>query len=361
MRRLGSALLVAVLVAGAIEFACFVWLDLIDRSYWYPRYAAGPARYSAAWLTEQEAWGAWHLPNATVRQQESCFSVSLQSNSVGARDHQRDVDGNPHRTLVLGDSFTEGFGVEAAERVSDRLEQKLKREFLNFGVGYDFGPLQYQILYEKLAARFSHDQVVILFLPDNDFTDNDLSFWRRYRIDFYRRYRPYYQAADHGYIPYYPVPDPKAAPANAAGPGLLATIADTIIENSWTVAAYRSVHYSHSRPAHYSGYFDFTDAQLKAVLWSFAQIKKLAGERNVTIVIIPRRGDFARVAAEGGNRLGDIMKQFGAENGIDIVDLLPLMPAIEPDIDQYFLTCDGHWSALGNRVAADVLAAKLHF
>jgi hypothetical protein len=33
----------------------------------------------------------------------------------------------------------------------------------------------------------------------------------------------------------------------------------------------------------------FTDAQLKAVLWSFVQIKKLAGERNVTIVIIPPR------------------------------------------------------------------------
>jgi hypothetical protein len=49
------------------------------------------------------------------------------------------------------------------------------------------------------------------------------------------------------------------------------------------------------------------------------------------------------------------MKRFGAENGIDIVDLLQLMPAVDPNTDQYFLTCDGHWSALGNRVAAEVL------
>jgi hypothetical protein len=313
----------------------------------------------APWLTEVDPWGAWHLPNATSRQQKACFSVSLSSNSVGARDRERDLAGNPHRTIVLGDSFDEGFGVEAAERVSDLLERRLKREFLNFGTQFDFGPLQYQIIYDKLAARFSHDQVLILFLPDNDFTDNDLEWWRRNRLDFSRRYRPYYQPADDGYVPYYPVPNPKDAAAHAAPPGLLATIRDTIIENSWTVAAYRDASFSHSRPAHYSGYFDFTDAQLKAVLWSFSQIKKLAGARNVTIAIIPRRGDFARVAAEGKNPLGDVMKRFGAENGINIVDLLPLMPAIEPDTNQYFFRCDGHWSPLGNRVAAEVLAKAL--
>jgi hypothetical protein len=72
-----------------------------------------------------------------------------------------------------------------------------------------------------------------------------------------------------------------------------------VVENSWTVSAYRSVHFFDSRALHYSGYFDFSDDQLKPVLWSFAQIKKQAGERNVTIAMIPRRGDFARAAAEG--------------------------------------------------------------
>jgi hypothetical protein len=77
--------------------------------------------------------------------------------------------------------------------------------------------------------------------------------------------------------------------------------------------------------------------------------------------VIPRRGDFARAAAEGKSRLGDIMKRFGAENGIDIVDLLPLMLAIEPRTEKLFLSCDGHWSAEGNRVAAEVLEKALHF
>ncbi len=361
LRRLASTLLVVVLVAASIEFACFVWEDFISPSGWRPRYAQRPVEVVAPWLTESDPWGAWHLPNVTSHQEKSCFSVTLRSNAYGARDRERELAGNPHRTIVLGNSFAEGFGVEAEERVSDLLEQKLKREFLNFGAQYDFGPLQYQIIYDKLASRFTHDQVLILFLPDNDFTDNDLDFWRRYRVDFSRRYRPYYQTTADGYAPYYPVPNPKDPVAPAALPGLFASVVNTVADNSWAVAAYRDVRLSDSRPKHYSGYFEFSDAQLQAVLWSFGQIKRLAGSRNVTIAIIPRRNDFARVAAEGRNRLGDIMQRFGAENGIDIVDLLRLMPTIEPDTDKYFLPCDEHWSPLGHRIAAEALEKTLQF
>jgi hypothetical protein len=360
LRRLAAASLVVVLSVASCEFACFVWVDLIAHRGWHPRYAQGPGEFDAPWLTEDEPWGAWHLPNASSRQHKACFSVALQSNSAGMRDRERVLDGGPHRTIVLGDSFAEGLGVEANERVSDLLAQKSGREFLNFGAQYDMGPLQYQILYDQLASRFTHDRVLILFLPDNDFTDNDLDFWQRDRPDFSDRYRPYYQASGRGYIPYYPVRDPKST-LGVPPQGLLARVSKTVQENSWTVAAYRAIRLDNSRPSHYSGYFDFSDAQLKAVLWSFAQIKKLAADRNVTIAIIPRRGDFARVAAEGQNRLGDIMKKFGAENGIDIVDLLAPMQAIRPDTATLFLPCDGHWSALGNRVAADVLEKALHF
>ena len=357
MRRLGSALLAAFLTLASIEFACFIWLDLVAPNGWRPSYVHAPSKFSGPWLKEDDPWGAWHYSETGARQHEDCFSVALKSNWFGARDRERTIDGDPHRTIVLGDSFAEGLGVEAAERVSDLLEQRLGREFLNFGAQYDLGPLQYQILYDKLASRFAHDQVLILFLPDNDFTDNDADFWRQYRPDFARRYRPYYQATDDRYVPHYPVPNPKDGPLPA--PGFLASAGETILDNSWAMAAIRSIRYDRSRPDHYSGYFDFSDSELKAVLWSFAQIKKLAGDRNVTIAIIPRRGDFTRVAAEGKNRLGEIMRRFGAENGIDIVDLLAPMQAIQPETGKLFLPCDGHWNALGNRAAADVLEKAL--
>jgi len=37
------------------------------------------------------------------------------------------------------------------------------------------------------------------------------------------------------------------------------------------------------------------------------------------------------------------------------------MQAIEPNTEKLFLSCDGHWSPLGHRVAAEVLAKVLHY
>ena len=71
------------------------------------------------------------------------------------------------------------------------LEHGLGFEMLNFGSA-EFGPLQYAILYERLARRFDHDVVVVGVLPANDFVDNDRASARGWMA-----YRPYY-AADGG-------------------------------------------------------------------------------------------------------------------------------------------------------------------
>jgi hypothetical protein len=111
------------------------------------------------------------------------------------------------------------------------------------------------------------------------------------------------------------------------------------------------------RSGAYSGYLDFTADQLNAVLWSFARIKALAGDRRVTIAVIPRPNDFKRVAAAGDHRLIEALDHFGRDYGIEIVDLMRWMPKVEPQLEQYFLPCDGHWAAAGNRIAADALSA----
>jgi lysophospholipase L1-like esterase len=310
-----------------------------------------------AWLNEEKPWGAWHVPSQASHQESRCFSVALRSNSYGARDSERDMDGRSQRTIVLGDSFAEGWGVEAAQRASNLLEARLNREFLNFGTENDFGPLQYQILYEQFASHFSHDHVLILFLPDNDFTDNDASYWARFRPDYGERYRPYYQtSAEEGYRPFYPVPSPLSRPIHA---GIAETTIGWMTRNTWSAAVYRYVRLRHSRPGTYSGYFDFTAAQLNAVLWSFERIKAIAGSRRVTVVAIPRRNDFARVAESGKTPLHEVLSRFGRENDIEIVDLLEEMPRLQPDIERYYLSCDGHWSAEGNAIAAQALAAAL--
>ena len=58
------------------------------------------------------------------------------------------------------------------------------------------------------------------------------------------------------------------------------------------------------------------------------------------------------------------MEQWGTEVGIPVKDLLPEMDALAQNDSKsdskdgymsYFLTCDGHWSAKGDAVAAQVL------
>jgi hypothetical protein len=356
------ALLLLSLVASGEVFS-FIYLHHIVKGRRQPSYMRSAAAAEPVYLTERAPWGAWRAPNSAMRQASSCFSVALRSNSFGMRDREREVSGSPHRTVVLGDSFAEGWGVEEDQRFTSLLEARLGREFLNFGIEDDVGPLQYQIIYEQLASRFSHDQVLIMLLPDNDFTDDDADYWRRFRPDYFERYRPYYQAdAREGYRPFYPVPRPGEAPAPGAvaANGWLSDAAAALRRNSWLLATLRYLRLRFlSRPPHYSGYVDFTDGQLRAVLWSLQKIKTLAGDRQVTVLVIPRPTDFARVAASGDNRLIRALDRFGRENDVKVVDLLPLMPRLEPRIERYYLPCDGHWSVLGNRIAADALLSRM--
>ena len=73
-----------------------------------------------------------------------------------------------------------------------RCEKKLKRNILNFGASGNFGPVQYWLLYEKFAKKFNHNTVIIYFLPDNDFGENDYTNWKGSK-----RYRPYYLSLIH--------------------------------------------------------------------------------------------------------------------------------------------------------------------
>lgn len=357
-----SILLVLLSLMVADEGFSFLYLHYFIHSGWLPDYLRAFAAPGPVYLTEHEPWGAWRASEAATQQVSACFSVALRSNWFGMRDREREVAGDPHRTVVLGDSFAEGWGVEQDQRLTDLLQARLGREFLNFGIENDVGPLQYQILYNRLASRFAHDQVLIMFLPDNDFTDNDASFWRRYRPDFYERYRPYYEADGNGdYRPYYPTTKPgEAALAADQAQDWLVHGFIAFRRNSWAAGAFRYLRMRFSKSGSYSGYLDFSDDEMRAVLWSFHQIKEMAGKRQVTILVMPRLNDFRRVDPSGDSPLMRAFTAFGRQNDVKIVDLLPLMPRLDARIDRYFLPCDGHWSADGNRIAADALLSAMH-
>ena len=52
-----------------------------------------------------------------------------------------------------------------------------------------------------MASKFSHDELILFFLPANDFIDNSIKYSK---ILFENRYRPYYKNSSEGFVVVYP-------------------------------------------------------------------------------------------------------------------------------------------------------------
>jgi hypothetical protein len=325
----------------------------------------------AAWRTEYLPWGAWHKENAKAKHKKSCFSLIYSSNEVGARDGTfQNNTGGEYRIIGLGDSFSEGHGVTKADRFDTDIE-KSGYDYLNFGAGGNFGPVQYYVLYKNFFSKYKHDAVVILFLPDNDYIDNDPVYWKKNRINYKYRYRPYYRKIDDdNYSIFYPVKRPDG----------VRTFADLYYigesKSNMVGKFFRYYTYSFATVKYAirliknkskgvsSGYYDSSDDQIRSVKYYLEKIIALAStnkKRPVIIFSIPRLGDFMRKAKVGVESPSSKMLRMLAEKHetVHFIDGLLEMPKINPDINNYSLACDGHWSSVGHAIAGKIITREL--
>ena len=116
------------------------------------------------WRTEKELWGAWHkVKSESDRHQKSCFDVTYKSNDVGARDSIDYLSLSTHNNVaIIGDSFVEGFHVDADKSIGRQIE--LKND--NYQV-YEFGQagfnyFNYKEIYQKYSLNnFDHVFLII--------------------------------------------------------------------------------------------------------------------------------------------------------------------------------------------------------
>lgn len=328
---------------------------IVNRSKWPSSKPSYHVNYNSFWADINPDFGVWHRPDGRFIHKEGCFTVEYDTNSYGARDVERTLHSAAPRTVVLGDSFVEGLGIPAQDRLTNILEKDSGREYLNFGTGGNFGPLQYALLYKTMAVKFDHNLVVVGVLPDNDFHDMDFDYWKK--IDQGNRYRPYY-GSDFSifYAGHFK--------ANA-GEGLWDHV------EAWLRAYLASYHvgqYIYSRfywrnASPYSGYNDYHDVDLARLKHALEDVKSTANAHGakLKVFLIPRANDFVRLHQNGTNRLGPVLEAWGGEVGVPIKDLLPPMDARSGgDYMSYFLKCDGHWSEHGDAVAAEILEPWLN-
>jgi len=333
------------------ELASLIYINVVKWPSSKPNYRLN---YNSFWTDINPTFGVWHRANGHYFHKGGCYNVEYTTNSYGARDVERSVHSSRSRTIVLGDSFVEGMGLPTEDRLSNILEKDTGREHLNFGTGGDFGPLQYSLLYKTMAAEFDHDLVIVGVLPDNDFHDMSLAYWKAHGKG--GRYRPYY--ADDLSVIYQGHFNPHECEGfwNRVEAVLRAYLA------SYHVGQYIYSRFYWRLRSPYSGYNDYTDVDLIRLEKALTDIRSTADAHHakLAVFLIPTANDFTRLHEAHMNRLGPALETWGKRVGVPVKDLLPDMEARSGgDYRSYFLSCDGHWSAHGSAVAANILEGWL--
>jgi hypothetical protein len=108
-----------------------------------------------------------------------------------------------------------------------------------------------------------------------------------------------------------------------------------------------------------SYFYDFTQARYALLEESLARLAVDAGGRPVFVVLIPDIGDLVRYHQDGPDPLSRKLRASGEVLGFRVVSLLPGMHDRTSRWNDYFHTCDFHWSAEGHRIAATIIHEDL--
>ena len=169
-------------LAIAILAAQFVALEAAIR--WHGGSEAAPG--FQALFTRDPAIGHRLQPGASTRFTTVEFSTDLRINAQGVRD---DEDIGPkavdeRRVVVLGDSLVLSVQVPLVDTFCERLEAKLNRapagarwRVINAGV-QGYGPVQEWFFYDRVAAAFDPDVVLVVVFVGNDAIEaHDTAGW----------------------------------------------------------------------------------------------------------------------------------------------------------------------------------------
>lgn len=326
-------------------------------------------RLPAAW--EVDAQLGWrHIPGANGRLVTPEFDVGYRIDADGRRQHAPILGvAAPARIQLYGDSFAEGWGVEADSGLAARLEAELAAggrpaSVSNYGVA-GYGTDQEMLLFDAAGAAARPDLVLVLFYG-NDLWNNA----SRFGIGAERGPKPYFRVGADGalHLLGQPVPTPP------------------LPEKAWTQRLAERCHLfalarKASRPEavdraqsldFYSALYGRDEGRYRA-LWelaerllaAFHERAARAGARLVLVyapAIVQVETDDWRAKRELHGLTGDYdlaapnrrLAEIAARGGIPFLDLGPAFA--EAAARQRLFFRDSHWTAAGHALAARTVA-----
>ncbi len=144
-------------------------------------------------LTVQEGCGQEDLilhhsyqPNCSVSSSSAEWDISVKMNADGLRDDEiKPKENYDYRILMLGDSFTIGWGIDQGQTFSDLLEQKFNQNQLNVDVinggTTSYSPLLEYLFLKEKGLKYNPDLIILNF----DLSDfqNDYYYQKLARYD----------------------------------------------------------------------------------------------------------------------------------------------------------------------------------
>jgi lysophospholipase L1-like esterase len=329
-----------------------------------------------------QTFGVWHKPNSQTTTTGPCWSVQYAFNSAGARDTQRTINANKSRFLLIGDSFFEGYGVRHEDQFQQILEQKTHTEFMSFASSGNFGLTQMQLMYDTLASKYEHNYLIISFFPFNDFNDDNYEYCKT-NATYNNRYRPYYTKNQNNtyslkYLTtkledsewYYKNYKQKTKTDNFKeiinGEQSIFGKINTINKNfsfgraivSHLIKTLAGAKYQKQNKIKSEVFEKINQEEIEKYFYVLNKIKTKTKSKKIILLTIAHPLDYINYQQTKSNKLGVLINNYCTTNNIKTIDLLEELKTY-PNLPELSLPCDGHWSAKGHQVVADILQKKL--
>jgi lysophospholipase L1-like esterase len=304
------------------------------------------------------------------------FETPIRINSLGYRDDEFDVaKGGRFRILVIGDSFTFGYGCTGDEAYPNVMEARLngaggRFEVINAGFAACNYPDTYYLYLKERGLALDPDLIIVGLFAGNDL-DHDLAHEHAWpRVDdagLPLRIENTLFRVDEGYwvsrtrVLRYRLPVVR----NSHLAQLLVSALKRTRRGGAPMLFNRWIYRRE--------YADRTLQVVEKVENLLAATAGLAEERGIPIVFViipareqvyPERYDFSRYPFMDGHDLDKpqrILKRFLDDRGLVSFDLLPTFREASGDASLYY-DVDQHWNgrghALAGRAIADSLAAR---
>lgn len=318
------------------------------------------------WRNEKNEWGAWHINNSKINHVKSCWNVTYESNSIGARDNEFNKKSKKERSIVLGDSMGEGVGLDLKERFDEIVEEQIDHEILNFSSGGDLGPLAYFILYKNLASLYDHKNLFILFLPQNDFIDHNYNIWNNngWNIhNFKKRYRPYSRKiSDNDYEFFYEKNTFKIKNFGSDEEKFLFETKLFLKNYFWFTNTLRTIsHYLKSKKlneinnyATNSFYSNILNADYDSFYW-IDKIIKQANNINVYLFVLPSYYDLVHINEYNLKKPIWYDQLLMLNKNKNLKSIIDLSTIFKDEPKSYFHKCDLHYNKKANLEISKVI------